>query len=193
MTRKNYRCIYLALFTSLLSCCFVDSLWAIGKEKAHPVDELGSIEMPLNRKVDELHAHLQKGSFNRKMFGTVLSNYDFDLKKHQKLRYKRIFFEKNSAALSKEAISILRQHAWFLHKHSELSVVLIGHADDKGESGYNMKLALERAQAVYDFFCANRVQKMQMKIVSFGKNLPRVKSKKELARLINRRVEIVYT
>lgn len=189
---KNRINIYFQLIiTGLFLCGFIDPLFA--KAKAHPSSELSSIEMPINKKVDELHSHLQETSFNRNVFGTVLNSYDFELKKYPKISYKRIFFEKDSVVLSKEAISILKHHAMFLHRHPELSVVLIGHADDKGEDDYNMKLALKRAESVYDFFHANGVQKIQMKIVSFGKNLPRVENNKELALLVNRRVEIVYT
>lgn len=147
----------------------------------------------INKQVAKVHKNLQKNSMNRALFNTSIDQYPLDLKKWPHIKQKNILFEKNQFSLNKQAKAVLKHHAAFLHKHAELSVVLIGHADEEDSQEKSIKLAHHRADKIAEFLATNGVSKTQIQLVSFGKSLPRVKGQTELTNVINRRVEIVYT
>lgn len=96
------------------------------------------------------------------------------------------YFEFDRATLSPQARSALDQHA----RRISGSIVLEGHADERGSREYNIALGERRAQAVADYLQSRGVSSGMMEIVSYGEERPAVFGSNENAWARNRRVEL---
>jgi hypothetical protein len=112
--------------------------------------------------------------------------------------WEEINFEFNSAVLSDGFPSLLRL-ADLLSKHPGLHVRVEGHTDNLGNSGYNDKLGLERANTVRDFLVKYGAKAEQVEVASRGLSTPEVHgfkqhfTKTDVARWMNRRVVLTVT
>lgn len=77
---------------------------------------------------------------------------------------KQIFFENNSSKLNANDLTYLSDIANVLKKHSELSVVLEGWASTRGNSQYNKRLSMNRAEVVKSALVNNGID--QKRVVS---------------------------
>lgn len=84
----------------------------------------------------------------------------------------RVHFPTDSAALSPEALDSLSQQAAWLRRNGGGSVVIEGHADERGTREYNLALGERRATAVRDYLTAQGVPADRLRVVSFGKERP---------------------
>lgn len=66
-----------------------------------------------------------------------------------------------------------------------------GHADDIGESSYNLELSRRRAQAMRAFLVQEGLDPKRFSIEAFGEDRPLVPGADEKARAANRRVELI--
>jgi OOP family OmpA-OmpF porin len=104
---------------------------------------------------------------------------------------KKILIELSKSELSAEAVNTLNELAVLLNLYQKNLLVIEGHADSSGEKRYNQNLSNERAQAVFDFFDANSIDKNRMKIVPYGDSRPAKDNAAEEGRRENRRAEII--
>lgn len=104
-----------------------------------------------------------------------------------------VYFEFDSSDVSSEARDIISAHAQNLAQNGSLSVVLEGHADERGTREYNIALGERRAKAVKQLFVVQGVQSSQIKVVSFGEERPAMTGHDDNAMSLNRRVEIIYS
>lgn len=84
-----------------------------------------------------------------------------------------------------------RELASFIEKIKFLQtdhIIISGHTDLKGSSGYNMKLSSARANAVYSFMSSSLVPGNNITVSSFGKE--KLLTAEDEKQEINRRVEI---
>ena len=56
--------------------------------------------------------------------------------------------------------------------YPDRTLVIQGHADERGTREYNLALGARRAQAAFDFLVAQGVNPSRMSTVSFGKERP---------------------
>lgn len=77
-----------------------------------------------------------------------------------------------------------------LMKDQAVKVVLQGHTDYKGSDEYNMKLGMDRAEAVRQELVASGVAAERLSTVSFGESQPLFSEEEDWARAANRRVEV---
>lgn len=103
-----------------------------------------------------------------------------------------IYFEFDSSRVRSEFRDILRRHAEYLTRYSDVTVRLEGHTDERGSREYNIGLGERRADAVKDMLRAYGVSRDQMETVSYGEEMPAVDESNEEAWAQNRRVEIRY-
>ncbi len=68
---------------------------------------------------------------------------------------------------------------------------VIGHTDTAGDSVYNKKLSLQRAQSVVDKLVQNGVSEEIISIKYYGEAIPIIKTKDGVANSKNRRVEVI--
>jgi len=103
-----------------------------------------------------------------------------------------IYFEYDSSIIAGEDQDLLSAHASYLGANGGTSIVLEGHADERGSREYNIALGDRRAQAVRRVLELNGVSAGQISVVSYGEEKPAAEGHSETAWRLNRRVELVY-
>ena len=84
-------------------------------------------------------------------------------------------FPFNSATLSAQAQSTLRQQADFIKQFPEVRFKVYGHTDLVGSNAYNKSLGLRRAQAVVSYLTSQGISRSRLEaVVSFGETQPLV-------------------
>ena len=83
-----------------------------------------------------------------------------------------VHFEEDSAALSAEAQGILRNQARWLNQYSHYTIIIQGHADERGTREYNLALGARRAMSVKTFLAQAGVTAARMHTISYGKERP---------------------
>jgi peptidoglycan-associated lipoprotein len=103
-----------------------------------------------------------------------------------------VYFEFDQSTLSSEFSSILDAHSSFLSANPSVSVLVEGHADERGTPEYNIALSERRAKAVTAYLENMGVASSQISIVSYGEEKAMVKDRSESAFAKNRRAVLVY-
>lgn len=84
-----------------------------------------------------------------------------------------ITFAFNSAALSADAQTTLRQQASWIRQFPEIRFRVYGHTDLVGSSAYNKALGLRRAQAAVAYLSSQGINMARLEaVVSYGKTRP---------------------
>ena len=84
----------------------------------------------------------------------------------------RVFFATNESILTTRSRDTLRKQATWLRKNSEITVVLEGHADERGTREYNLALGDRRANAAKDYLMTYGVSANRISVISYGKERP---------------------
>ncbi len=103
-----------------------------------------------------------------------------------------VYFEYDSSLMTPEAQVIAEAHANYLLSNPGVSLVLEGHADERGTREYNLALGEDRAKSVSQFMQAVGVQSSRIRTISYGEERPVALGHDESAWSLNRRVEILY-
>lgn len=101
-----------------------------------------------------------------------------------------VFFEFDSAQLSKDAQDRLSAVADILVKHPELKVRIEGNADERGSEQYNLALGQRRADAAKKYLANLGVHSRQITSISFGAEKPKNPGHDEAAWKENRRDDV---
>jgi len=104
-----------------------------------------------------------------------------------------VYFDLDNSQLNPSDRELLGVHAQFMSQHPEISVVLEGHADERGTREYNLALGEGRAKAVQQLLLLQGVTQKQIQIISFGEERPVARDHNESAWRLNRRVELLYS
>ncbi|WP_375640350.1 peptidoglycan-associated lipoprotein Pal [Bartonella sp. MM55XZML] len=84
----------------------------------------------------------------------------------------RVFFGLDSSSLDADAERILtRQAEWLLH-YPYYSIMIEGHADERGTREYNLALGQRRAVAVRNYLVSLGVSTQRIQTISYGKERP---------------------
>ena len=84
----------------------------------------------------------------------------------------RVFFDPDSTSLRADAQQTLTQQARWLNQYSQYSIVIEGHADERGTREYNLALGARRAAATRDYLVQQGVPANRMRTISYGKERP---------------------
>ncbi|PLX35844.1 MAG: peptidoglycan-associated lipoprotein [Hyphomicrobiales bacterium] len=84
----------------------------------------------------------------------------------------RVFFEVDSSQLTGVATATLDKQAAWLSRYSQYSVVIEGHADERGTREYNIALGARRAAATRDYLVSRGVNRGRLRTISYGKERP---------------------
>lgn len=104
-----------------------------------------------------------------------------------------LYFDFDSSKITDEQRQIIDAHAAFLSRNPDVSIVLEGHADERGTREYNLALGERRAKAVEQLLLVQGVTGDQIQVISFGEERPVALESNESAWRLNRRVEILYS
>ena len=99
----------------------------------------------------------------------------------------RVFFATNESILTTRSRDTLRKQAGWLRANSEVTVVLEGHADERGTREYNLALGERRANAAKDYLMTYGVSSNRISVISYGKERPVDSGSNPLAWSKNRR------
>ena len=84
----------------------------------------------------------------------------------------RVFFATNESVLTTASRDTLRKQATWLRANSEITVVLEGHADERGTREYNLALGERRANSAKDYLMTYGVSGSRISVISYGKERP---------------------
>ncbi len=104
-----------------------------------------------------------------------------------------LYFPLDSVQISNEDRDVIAAHARLLSNNPDVTVVLEGHADERGTREYNLALGERRAKAVQQLLVLQGVAQSQIQVISFGEERPVALGHDEEAWRLNRRVEILYS
>lgn len=99
----------------------------------------------------------------------------------------RAFFDFDRYTLRADAQATLRNQAAWLQRYSDRSVVIEGHADERGTREYNLGLGERRANAVKEFLVSQGISASRVRVVSYGKERPTCVDSNEACWAQNRR------
>jgi peptidoglycan-associated lipoprotein len=105
----------------------------------------------------------------------------------------RVFFATNKSDLTTAASETLAKQATYLKANPNLSVVLEGHADERGTREYNLALGERRAIAAKNYLISSGVAGNRIKVISYGKEKPANPASNALAWSQNRRTVTIKT
>ena len=99
----------------------------------------------------------------------------------------RVFFATNESVLTTASRETLRKQAAWLRKNPGVTVVLEGHADERGTREYNLALGERRANAAKDYLMTYGISSSRASVISYGKERPVDSGSNPLAWSKNRR------
>ena len=103
-----------------------------------------------------------------------------------------IYFAYDSDRIASQYEGLLQSHAAFLRNHSEITVIIEGHTDERGTPEYNVALGERRAKSVALYMQNLGVSANQMSIVSYGEEKPIDLGMTEESFARNRRAVLSY-
>ena len=99
----------------------------------------------------------------------------------------RVFFATNETVLTTASRETIRKQAAWLRKNSKVTIVLEGHADERGTREYNLALGERRANAAKDYLMTYGISSDRISVLSYGKERPVDSGSNPLAWSKNRR------
>ena len=99
----------------------------------------------------------------------------------------RVFFATNESVLTTASRETLRKQAAWLRKNSDITIVLEGHADERGTREYNLALGERRANSAKDYLMTYGISSNRISVLSYGKEKPVDSGSNPLAWSKNRR------
>jgi len=107
----------------------------------------------------------------------------------ERLVFTPVAFSFDSAYLTDLGKGQVYLAAQRLKERGNLTIVVEGHADNRGDDAYNQKLGLQRAQTVMNELASFGIDPSRMSTASIGESKPLIEHDTAWARAINRRVE----
>lgn len=104
--------------------------------------------------------------------------------------YVKIYFDYDQDALREDALSDLLKVSRLMKDNLKYTLLVEGHADERGTREYNLALSERRAKAVEDFLTATGVSSFNVEVVGYGEEMPVDNSSNETAWSKNRRAEL---
>ena len=99
----------------------------------------------------------------------------------------RVFFNYDSSELDADAQELLRDQVAWLKQHSNVSIIVEGHCDERGTREYNLALGEKRAQSVKNYLISLGISTDRVTTISYGKERPAVIGSNDGAWAQNRR------
>lgn len=102
-----------------------------------------------------------------------------------------VHFDLDRAEIRPDARAVLEAKLPWLQANPGVRLLLEGHADDRGTTGYNIPLGERRARSAVDFLVAGGVDRARLEVVSYGDTRPVCTDRPagEACHQANRRVE----
>ena len=106
--------------------------------------------------------------------------------------YVKIYFDYDQDTLREDALSDLLKVSRLMKDNPKYTLLVEGHADERGTREYNLALSERRAKAVEDFLTATGVSSFNIEVVGYGEEMPVDNGSNETAWSKNRRAELFF-
>ncbi len=103
-----------------------------------------------------------------------------------------LYFETDTDVLTEPSQILLQRIAAQMHRVPKVRVVIGGHADERGDTSYNLALGDRRGSAAKDYLLRLGIPKQRVQIVSLGEEQPLMQGSNEIAWALNRRDEFTF-
>ena len=100
-----------------------------------------------------------------------------------------VHFDFDKYNIKPEDAELLKSNSRWLRKNKGVRVLIEGHADERGETEYNLALGAKRAQSVKDFLVSLGISPSRFSTISYGEEKPVDEGHNEAAWAKNRRAE----
>jgi OOP family OmpA-OmpF porin len=104
-----------------------------------------------------------------------------------------ILFKSGSAEIDGNSVDILDQVVGVLSQFENVSVVIAGHTDSRGNADYNFNLSANRADAVRQYMISQGIPASQLTARGYGPTQPIASNDTAEGRARNRRIEFQLT
>jgi len=104
--------------------------------------------------------------------------------------YATVLFDYDDDTLREESLEELFVISRLMKANSNYTLLVEGHADERGTREYNLALSERRAKAVEDFLTSTGVSSFNIEVVGYGEEMPVDNSANEAAWSKNRRAEL---
>ena len=160
------------IFISILSIFFIFACSSTPVEKVD-VQETKTVDLTATKQQDTDNEAVMNNVDVGEAYVTILFDYDEDTLKEESLE---------------ELFAISR----LMKSDSMYTLLVEGHADERGTREYNLALSERRAKAVEDFLTATGVSSFNIEVVGYGEEVPVNTSSNETAWSKNRRAELFF-
>ena len=160
------------IFISILSIFFIFACSSTPVEKVD-VQETKTVDLTATKQQDTDNEAVMNNVDVGEAYITILFDYDEDTLKEESLE---------------ELFAISR----LMKSDSMYTLLVEGHADERGTREYNLALSERRAKAVEDFLTATGVSSFNIEVVGYGEEVPVDTSSNESAWSQNRRAELFF-
>ena len=106
--------------------------------------------------------------------------------------YVKIYFDYDQDALREDALSDLLKVSRLMKDNPKYTLLVEGHADERGTREYNLALSETRAKAEEDYLSASGVSSFNVEVVGYGEEKPVDNGSNESAWSQNRRAELFF-
>ena len=108
------------------------------------------------------------------------------------LSTKVIYFAFDSSVIEPQYEAVLAAHGAYLAANAGVSIIVEGHADERGTREYNIALSERRAKTVQNLLSLQGASSNQTEVVAMGEEKPAAAGHDESSWHLNRRVELIY-
>jgi peptidoglycan-associated lipoprotein len=105
---------------------------------------------------------------------------------------KDIYFDYDKADIRADQRASIQADMTFLTQHSNMSLTIEGHCDERGSTEYNLALGDQRASAVKTELTTAGISASRIKTISYGKEKPFCAESNEACWQQNRRGHFLY-
>ena len=162
--------------------------WDINKCRDDFINSMHAIYGLINEKNQESSKQELTSSISKNVKSTNDSASIVTQDKQQNI-LQIIYFDFDKSYLTQVSLNKIKN---FVNTNKETinKFIIVGHTDTMGTKEYNMKLSIDRAEAVQDILLDIGIQKENIKILGRGEKDLSVKTGDEVAHPANRRAEI---
>tara|TARA_A100001234_G_scaffold200879_2_gene193189 strand:+ start:6574 stop:7092 length:519 start_codon:yes stop_codon:yes gene_type:complete len=106
--------------------------------------------------------------------------------------HSKVYFDYDDDTLREDSLTDLLSISKLMKENTNYTLLVEGHADERGTREYNLALSERRAKAIEDFLVASGVSPFNIEVVGYGEEKPVDSSSNESAWSKNRRAELYF-